>query len=391
MKYLSLFSGIEAASVAWEPLGFTPVAFSEIEPFPCAVLSHHFPDVPNLGDANDFREWPDLDVDLVVGGSPCQSFSVAGNRLGLADARGNLALVYMQIVERYRPKWVLWENVPGALSADRGRAFSAIIGALEKLGYALAWRVLDAQYIRVDGFPRAVPQRRRRVFLVGYSGARCQCAAQVLFDRASLPGDPPPHRTQPHGHAPSSAGSSGEYGQITYDTLIQNVTGTLQACFAKKQGLENQHVRSGMPMFIPVCFNARQTPCTYGNTAGTLNSGPPQDMAVYSVHESERAEVRLSEGVSGALTCGGGKIGQGYQAALIERAIRRITPREAERLQGFPDDWTLVPYRGRMACDTPRYKALGNSMAVNAMRRLGTRIQQIERKNSGDEPERDRG
>jgi len=164
VRYISLFSGIEAASVAWHPLGWEPVAFAEIEPFPSAVLAHHYPDVPNLGDITTVDWSAYAGVDVLVGGSPCQSFSVAGLRRGLADPRGNLALEYLRAVDAVRPRWVVWENVPGVLSVDGGRAFGAFLGGLAELGYGFAYRVLDAQYVRVQSHTRAVPQRRRRVF-----------------------------------------------------------------------------------------------------------------------------------------------------------------------------------------------------------------------------------
>lgn len=142
MKYLSVCSGIEAASVAWHPLGWQSVALSEIEPFPRAVLAHHYPDVPNWGDLTRFEAWPDATVDLLVGGTPCQSFSVAGRRGGLADARGNLTLTYLGVARRYRPRWLVYENVPGVLSSNSGRDFGAFLSGLEKLGYGFAWPYL---------------------------------------------------------------------------------------------------------------------------------------------------------------------------------------------------------------------------------------------------------
>jgi DNA (cytosine-5)-methyltransferase 1 len=186
MKYLSVCSGIEAATVAWHPLGWEPVAFSEIEKFPSQVLAHHYPTVPNWGDMTKFQEWPDADVDVLVGGTPCQSFSVAGLRKGLADPRGNLMLTYLAIADRYRPRWLVWENVPGVLSSHGGRDFGAFLGALGELGYGFAYRVLDAQYF-------GVAQRRRRVFVVGYLGGWRRAAA-VLFERESLSGNPAPGR-----------------------------------------------------------------------------------------------------------------------------------------------------------------------------------------------------
>lgn len=183
MRYVSLFSGIEAASVAWEPLGWEPVAFAEIEPFPCKVLEKRFPDVPNLGDVSKIDWSPYVGaVDLVVGGSPCQAFSVAGRRRGLMDDRGRLMLEYVRAVRDLRPRWLLWENVPGVLSQDGGRAFGTLLGALEDCGYSLAWRVLDAQFF-------GVAQRRRRVFLVGHLGADVGAAASVLFERDSVSGN----------------------------------------------------------------------------------------------------------------------------------------------------------------------------------------------------------
>ena len=186
MRYLSVCSGIEAASCAWHPLGWTPVAVSEIEKFPSAVLAHHYPTVPNWGDMTKFQEWPDATIDLLVGGTPCQSFSVAGLRKGLADPRGNLALTYLAIADRYRPEWLVWENVPGVLSSGGGRDFGAFLGGLGELGYGWAYRVLDAQYF-------GLAQRRKRVFVVA-SARGWQRAAAVLFDSASLRGDPPPSR-----------------------------------------------------------------------------------------------------------------------------------------------------------------------------------------------------
>ena len=157
MNYLSVCSGIEAASMAWSPLGWKPIAFSEIEKFPSAVLAHHYPDVPNLGDMTKYKEWPDMEVDVLVGGTPCQSFSVAGLRKGMADPRGNLALAFFAIAARYRPAWIVWENVPGVFSADGQEALTSIMDAAEEIGYVGDLDVLDARYF-------GLAQRRRRVF-----------------------------------------------------------------------------------------------------------------------------------------------------------------------------------------------------------------------------------
>ena len=168
VRYLSIFSGIEAASVAWEPLGWEPAAFAEIDPFPCAVLEERYPGVPNLGDVSgvDWRKFVKRSgkPDVLVGGSPCQSFSIAGSRTGLDGASG-LMWEYVRAVREVRPRWVLWENVPGALSSSHGEDFRCLLEALDALGYGLAWRVLDAQFF-------GLAQRRERVFLVGRLGER---------------------------------------------------------------------------------------------------------------------------------------------------------------------------------------------------------------------------
>jgi DNA (cytosine-5)-methyltransferase 1 len=186
MRYGSVCSGIEAASVAWHPLGWTPAWFAEIEAFPSAVLKHHYPAVPNLGDMTKYEEWPDAAIDVLVGGTPCQSFSVAGLRKGLDDPRGNLMLTFGALARRYRPQWLVWENVPGVLSSNGGRDFGTFLGMLGQLGYGFAYRVLDAQYF-------GVAQRRRRVFVVGCLGDWRRAAA-VLFERHSLSGHPAPSR-----------------------------------------------------------------------------------------------------------------------------------------------------------------------------------------------------
>jgi len=179
MNYLSVCSGIEAATGAWHHMGWNPVAFTEIEKFPSEVLKHHYPHVPNLGDMTKYKEWElNEPIDILVGGTPCQSFSVAGLRKGLEDPRGNLALTYCGILDKFRPKWFVWENVPGVLSSNGGRDFGSFLGALVELGYGCTYRVLDAQYF-------GVAQRRRRVFVVGHLGD-WKPTAEVLFESESL-------------------------------------------------------------------------------------------------------------------------------------------------------------------------------------------------------------
>ena len=221
MKYGSVCSGIEAATVAWDPLGWQPAFFSEIEKFPRAVLKHHYPDVPLYGDFTQLTEAQYAGIDLLVGGTPCQSFSIAGKRGGLADPRGRLSIEYIKLAYRSRAQWVVWENVRDALNADKGEAFRCFLSGLvgwhvdlpgggwKNAGivpglpgkFGVAWRVLDAQYF-------GVPQRRRRVFVVGYLGD-WRPAAAVLFERESLQGHPAPRRKTRQGTANSITASAG--------------------------------------------------------------------------------------------------------------------------------------------------------------------------------------
>ena len=201
LTYGSVCSGMEAASLAWQPLGWRCAFVSEIDKAPIALLAQRFPDVPNFGDMTKFEEWPDVAIDLLAGGTPCQSFSVAGLRKGIADPRGSLMLTYGAIAKRYRPTWLFWENVPGVLSSNGGRDFGAFLGMLAELGYGFAYRVLDAQFF-------GLAQRRKRVFVVGYLGDWRPPAA-VLFERESLRGDSPPSREAREGVAATITGSTG--------------------------------------------------------------------------------------------------------------------------------------------------------------------------------------
>lgn len=402
MRYGSVCSGIEAASVAWKPLGWRCAFVSEIEAFPCAVLEHRFPGVPNLGDMTRFKEWPDHAIDLLAGGTPCQSFSVAGLRKGLDDPRGDLMLVFLALARRYRPKWVVWENVPGVLSSNEGRDFAAFLRGLGECGYGFAYRTLDAQYF-------GVPQRRRRVFVVGYLGD-WRPAAAVLLEPESLRGDPAPRREAGEGVAAGAAIGVALRGRDGGGTA--ELTGDVATALRASQGGgDKPHVAHalrgegfdasedgtgrGTP---PVhAFDARQSDVIqYGDMAGPIDTdGHTQAIAftckdhgadaggqgAVAFHENQRAEVTVAD-TAGSLKVGGGKPGQGYPAVAQGMAVRRLTPRECERLQGFPDDWTLIPYRGKPAAqcpDGPRYKALGNSMAVPVMRWIGGRIDLFER------------
>jgi DNA (cytosine-5)-methyltransferase 1 len=541
MRYLSVCSGIEAVSVAWQPLGWQPAMFAEIDPFCCWLLRSRYRasrpifmprpqdapdrkeakrraaairnvmDLPTDGDvinAGDFTHIGAEDVgtiDLLAGGTPCQSFSVAGKRAGLDDPRGNLTIEFARLADRLRPLWVVWENVPGVLSIDDGRTFGAFLGILVQLGYGLAWRILDAQFT-------GVPQRRRRVFVVGCAG-NWRAAAAVLFERSSLSGNPPPRREARKDLAPTlSARTHGGGGPGTdFDLdggLIRqlafggnNTTGPIDvataanACasasgrmdfetetfiahslsadgfdasedgtgrgvpliagtLSTRYGASSGRDLSDASALLPLAFNLRgreggalpepseiaslraatggstnsyiafsakdhgadandiaPTLRSMGHDASHANGGGQLAVAV-TLHGSDRTastasytEISTSLGarapggiensattavlqelpVASPLTASYGKqidssdTGTGPPNLLQSlMAVRRLTPRECERLQGFPDDYTLVEYRGRIAADGPRYKALGNSMAVPVMRWIGQRIAAVD-------------
>lgn len=465
-RYVSIFSGVEAATLAWEPLGWEPVAFSEIEPFPCAVLANRWPDVPNLGDITkiDWKEEIDGTIDLVVGGSPCQSFSVAGKREGLKGASG-LMFEYIRCVQELRPRWFLWENVPGALTSEDGGAFGQLLREMDELGYSLAWRVLDAQFF-------GVAQRRRRLFLVGHLGA--ESPAEVLFEPDCLSGNPQSSREKrkelarragrsaacagfkysaaPRAntigyaeeqantltadwHAPAVLPLSGtgqhymamsQYGTEVAGCLTargdsspcadrgQNIvcmTGTqahchisdeIAGCLTAHMGKDDAPVvMDGTNIQTYVCETAHSgsnglgvgesdifpTLDTSSGPAFTLLANHPHMVAAGSGSEpiamgDLNAHTAICRNVCPTLKCGGdGAMVASETADKIMEAnpmlVRRLTPLECERLQGFPDGHTLIRWKGKPAeeCpDGPRYKAIGNSMAVPVMRWIGKRI-----------------
>ena len=424
-------SGIEAASVAWEPLGWRASFLSEIEAFPRAVLAHRWPGVKCHGDFTTIKAGQYRPIDLLVGGTPCQSFSVAGLRGGLDDDRGNLALEYLRLAQRIKPRWLVWENVPGVLSSNGGRDFGAILGGLVELGYGFAYRVLDAQYVRVDGFGRAVPQRRRRVFVVGYLGDWRRAAA-VLFERESLHGHTAPRREAGERAAPTLAartrggGGLGTDAELDGALIASDVAPTLNSHFGDKMGLENQHINEGGGSSLPpvsmcltrgsmqridaesetmipthgavfdepIAFDCKGTEVQFsddGSHPPLRSMGHNQSYKNAGGHAAVAIQERAicenpNAGPDGA---GIRTDGAAYtlEARTVPQAVqygwrvRRLTPTECERLQGFPDGWTAIPYRNKPAdqCpDGPRYKALGNSMAVNVMRWIGQRIEMVE-------------
>ena len=391
MRYASVCSGVEAASLAWEPLGWKPVFFSEIEPFPCEVLRQRFPDVPNVGDMTkiDGEKYAGT-VDLLVGGTPCQGFSVAGKQRGLDDERSGLAMAYVRLLETMRPRWFVWENVPGALSTNGGMDFKRFIEEIDAVGYHVAWRVLDAQYVRVDGFPGAVPQRRRRVFAVGHSGD-WRHPAKVLFEPSSVLGDHPPDRRPWRGASSSSSENAGGSGRECAFWDGGQVSGTLTTGTHANTRPEVGYCGIIIETYPISIKNATRSPdkhpeckCLFskdGSPAYTLDTAQPPSIAVCCQH-NQRDEVRLVGGdgmVAGAITSDDTA---GVNGVCSSSFARKLTPLECERLMGFPDNWTRISWRGKPQEDCPdnhRYRACGNSMCVNVMRWIGKRIDMVDK------------
>ena len=436
MKYLSVCSGVEAATVAWHGLGWKPIAFSEIEPFPSAVLAHRYPSVPNVGDMTKYKEWNLNDsIDLLVGGTPCQSFSVAGLRKGLEDPRGNLMLTYVGILDKFKPKWCVWENVPGVLSSNGGRDFGAFLGALVELGYGFAYRVLDAQHF-------GVPQRRRRVFVVGCLGDGIS-PSKVLFEPESLLGNSKKSGSKKQRTASSTQGSSPDGSHTVGTLLARDYKGFGNQDIKDGRGLivyENHPTDSRVKEMGGICttVTARwgtgggnvpfalaentigRQPLNGGNGTGYTENGPMYTLNATGVHgvaygfepgiakregspnrfvENGAPTLRANMGdnqtatayavdvynqaVDGDITatltqaCGG--TNTSGPKLMQNMAVRRLTPVECERLQGFPDNHTNIPWRKKdESPDGPRYKAMGNSMAVPVMHWIGQRIAMVE-------------
>jgi DNA (cytosine-5)-methyltransferase 1 len=474
MNYLSLFSGIEAATQAWHPLGWKCVGVSEIEPFPCAVLTHHYPTVPNLGDVTKITE-EDIKtsghIDIVVFGSPCQDLSVAGLRKGFTCestdtlTRSGLFFVAMRIIAWARQhcgcRFALWENVPGAFSSSKGRDFATVVehmAGLENLpvppngwgteGVAagseglVEWAVLDAQWF-------GVAQRRRRVFALADFGNWAN-RPPILLEPESLRGDSSPSRKAREEVAPTVTGgapfSRTGNERLETEALVwpADVASTLDTHFGDKQGLENQHVNSGCPLFVPVAFPERMsgTQCASaenlspslgavnttavcydttqitsplnfsspkaGDPCHPLANGQHPPLLTFGIDDEQNAAEELM-GCLKARTEGGvveGTVAYGIPGNWIGRKpenggnavepmlevspcqtktdrhgvsttkVRRLTPVECARLQGFPDDYLDITFRGKPAADGNKYKALGNSMAVPVMSWIGKQIQE---------------
>ena len=378
MRYISVFSGIEAASVAFQPLGMEPVAFAEVDKHASAVLAAHYPGVPNLGDVSkvDWKKYRGK-VDLVVGGSPCQSFSIAGKREGLKGESG-LMYEFIRCVREVRPRWFLWENVPGALSSEHGAAFGQLLHEMaDGGGYGCAWRVLDAQFF-------GVAQRRRRLFLVGRAGNGFREACQVLFEPDCVPGNTSSSRAKREelasraGRSPRAAGfcnAAVKAGSIGYEPEQHP---TLRA--GSNLASTGAVIQKGV-----LCMASWQANAEVGEDVGTtLSARQYKDHPITVVTrcgcDGGGKGALASENVSLTLST------RNEQSLFDPNdgpryVVRRLTPTECERLQGFPDGWTDVPdFDGKPTSDAQRYKQLGNSMSVPVMRWIGKRILMVDEK-----------
>ena len=437
----SVCSGIEAASVAWHPIGWKASWLSEISKFPSELLAHYYPDVPNLGDMTtivDLVKSGSVDApDVFVGGTPCQAFSFAGLRNSLDDARGNLTLEFARIADAIddkrmdsgrEPAVIVWENVPGVLST-KDNAFGCFLGLLAGSGCELqptgkrwsnagcvygkkrtvAWRILDAQYF-------GVAQRRRRVFVVASAGSIDPC--EVLFERGCVSGDITQGKvtgeditgtlTTRLSRCSADEAAAGFYQPVINGATLFNdrVVGTL--CASDYKGAGNQYVSDGKLVIAP--FDLQQITSKYNGSTVKVGSKCPTMAANSKLHavairgnvigrkdENGGNGLGCDENISPTLTstdvhavafqsnssfipCGVditptlGAQNADAMAVANKHQVRRLTPVECERLQGFPDNFTSVPFGKRMASDAQRYFALGNSMAVPVMRWIGEQI-----------------
>ena len=364
LKYLSVCSGVEAATLAWKPLGWKAVGFAEIEPFPSAVLAYHYPEVNNFGDFTKIRKDDVGEFDLLVGGTPCQDFSVAGKREGWEGKRGSLTYEYVRLLSRTMPTWFVWENVQGVYTGKHTGGFFEFLKAIKELGYDVGYRTLDAEFVRVPGFERAIPQRRKRVFVVG--SLRRECVRGVLFEPETCCGDIETSKEEEQGYSSKAQVSTyrmREFGDYVEDKVASTIKARdykdatdlicvhgsqdpicnteVANCIGRNRGLENVIAISGNIL--------GRKEANGGNQVGFDASG-----ACYTLTTSDR------------------------HAVCYGTIIRRLTPLENERLMGFPDNYTRIPWDGKPAEECPselRYKACGNSMCVNVMRWLGMRIE----------------
>jgi DNA (cytosine-5)-methyltransferase 1 len=396
MRFLSLFSGIEAASVAWLPLGWECAAVAEIDPFPGALLAYRYPDVPNLGDVTQITNEQIAAlgrIDAVIGGSPCQDLSLAGRRAGLKGARSSLFHEQLRIFHAARllcgARFLVWENVLGAFSTNAGRDFAVVVGSMAgseldvprdgwgQEGVALGkqglveWAVLDAQWF-------GVAQRRKRVFAVLDTGDWFN-RPPILLEPDSLRGDHPPRRQAWQGVAGSPAAGAAGCGGHNNGLIAPAITSKWSKGTGGPAGDECQNLVAFDTTQITHPMN-RSNPQA-GDPSPTLSRSAHAPAVAFNIYPAagQGADLEASQtdvASSLAATAESAKTDRGTRIASASR-VRRLTPRECERLQGFPDDWTLVPYGVGVAKDGPRYKALGNSMAVPVMAWIGSRLLEV--------------
>lgn len=438
-RLLDLFSGVGGFSLGFEQAGFETAAFSEIEPFPCSVLAHHWPDVPNLGDISKITE-EDVralgKIDVVTFGSPCQDFSVAGKRLGMQGHRSSLFHEAIRVVRHARPRFALWENVPGVFSSAGGWDFAAVLDEMAELGALdIAWAVLDAQH-------HGVPQRRRRVFLVAdFAGER---AGEILSIGQSVRGDSQEGREA--GQEAAAAVGGGVAAPLTAKMAkgtggpsgdeCQNLV--THALTAEGFDASEDGTGRGTPL-VPTAFEPR-----YYSDRERMGGMPQEDVAhplkesdhrgedstqavAYTVHGEHSTAMQGNGDAQVAFpterarnldTTGGYANGQGgtivhepvtafhsmqdpihgdVSPALSQgnqqgisttavsapgMAVRRLTPTECARLQGFPDAWCDIEYRGKPAADGPKYRAYGNGVAVPVVAWIAGRMMAFTREDA---------
>ena len=362
LKFGSLFAGIGGFDLGFERAGLRSIWQSEIDPSCLKVLGHHWPEVHKHGDIEKLGGGELEPVDLVAGGFPCQDISVAGRRAGLGGKRSGLWFEFHRILAEHRPAWVVIENVPGLFSSQAGRDLAVILRGLVELGYSPAWRVLDVQHFRI-------PQRRRRVYIVGHLGD--YRAAEVLLESESLRGDlAAGEETRERiaegtlSRALSRVGGGDDPGANKGATLIFDARGNGDGDLASTlPGDHMNRVSDYTPVVVAAPLRSRSHP----NSNAPGRGGEDDENLILAMSENQRSEVLLGE-ISRQLTTGGGKAGQGYPAALTLSGVRRLTPTECERLQGFPDGWTAGH------SDTVRYRMLGNAVCVAVAEWLGRRI-----------------
>ncbi len=492
MKYLSICSGIEACSVAWHPLGWKPLGFAEIEEFRSEVLKYHYPEVKNYGDFTKItKEKIGCHTDVLVGGTPCATFSIAGLRKGLDEDRGNLALEFIKLIKRINPTWIIWENVFGVLSSNKGDDLATFLGALAECGYGFAYRVLDTQYVRTQRYPRAIPQRRRRIFVIGHIGD-WRYPAEVLFDQEEMSKDTRPSRrkketftqelkesldrehrleepyiireshTKSNGKPYKNDGSSftltasDRYSVTIFETSTPDKTariqkedisptltamtgGNRQPCVfveyknkkeesneglihiadeltevtvrkhhvdlvklkhllkssKEKTGLTNKDI--GLSLNVPQTKvehwfrNDNSFAIPTANIWYELKELLEIDTDFFDKSITEfitrdgvfESAKRIYDSKASYHTITASNLLPKIIHENKKTELRQLTCIEAERLQGFPDNYTQIPYKGKSKEDCPtskRYEAVGRSMSINVMEWLGVRIQEVHEK-----------